>query len=475
MMLGARVEISGVTFGEFSAARDPGSRYLENWTDISISKGRFRMGGRFSLHQPPASFGRQDTTWGLTHRFVEYQNGGFKFRIGNFYTLLGRGLVLRAFDHQSLRWDSNIDGAKLDYANRFYEIELLGGRPRKTRLSEQEMSKNTPATGKKLPALYGGQVRLKPLQSIHLGATGVYTEPGAAATEGFFRGSVFSELFSEFGTAYGEFAQVKYPAGQNPEYGRSLYVSASTMLGYLGLAGEYKLYKNFAVFDGLLSNPPTATREHLFTLLNRHQLVQNLQDERGYAFEMNYPFFEMGLLTASFSRTTDSRFNNMLQEAYSQLEIDDLLNGEWIFAGALQKEYSKRYLHAVVYTAQQLSRFYALLFTFEHLHARDRATEPDRMFYDQLLTIGLSKSPRWTLSLITEHSTDFTVDPAYQPGNTPVRHFYWNGGQLDVNIYRNFDLSIFAGKRRKGKLCAGGVCVVKPELEGVEVTLTGRF
>ncbi len=75
-----------------------------------MGKDGFRTGGRFSLHQPPASFGRQDTTWGPAHRFVEYRAHGFSARVGNFYALLGRGLVLRSYDSRTLRWVPNIDG-----------------------------------------------------------------------------------------------------------------------------------------------------------------------------------------------------------------------------------------------------------------------------------------------------------------------------------------------------------------------------
>jgi hypothetical protein len=112
---------------------------------------------------------------------------------------------------------------------------------------------------------------------------------------------------------------------------------------------------------------------------------------------------------------------------------------------------------------------------FEHLHARDRATEPDRMYYDQILNVGLSRAPGWTLSFVGEHSTDHTIDANYTPGKAETRHFYWSGGQLDLQLFDRLDLSLFAGRRRQGKICIGGVCVVKPELEGFEATLTFRF
>ena len=51
----------------------------------------------------------------------------------------------------------------------------------------------------------------------------------------------------------------------------------------------------------------------------------------------------------------------------------------------------------------------------------------------------------------------------------------WGGLQTDVQALGGLHLTLFAGTRRKGKVCAGGICVQRPPLSGVEGTVRYRF
>ncbi len=472
----SQIKVAGNIHTEYASANEEDSRFLENWTDLSLSKGAWRVGGRFSIHQPPAVFSQQDTTWGLAQRYAEYSKSGLNIRVGNLYGLLGRGLVLRSFDNRTLRWDSSIDGAKIDYRHDFFDTKILAGKPRISRLENVDLLDTEPsASGKTFPTIYGGEVRLKPVTQFHLGTTYMYSSKASNQTEGYHRGSVFAELNLDLGSLYGEYASLPYPDSYDQENGSAFYVSGNTFVGDLGILAEYKSYQNFAFQDGLMNNPPTMTREHLFTLLNRNQLVQNANDESGYFVELTYPLFEDGIFTTSYSNITDEMNQNVYQNIYGQFEKDSFLGGSWIWATGHQEEFTRRYLNFVSSATYELGGDYSLKMIYEHLHGKDSATEPDRQYYDQLVTIGLSKAPMWTLSFMGEHSTDHTVDNNYFPGRAKTKHFYWAGGQLDLSLFDNFNISIFGGKRRQGKICIGGVCVVKPELNGVEVTGIWRF
>jgi hypothetical protein len=46
---------------------------------------------------------------------------------------------------------------------------------------------------------------------------------------------------------------------------------------------------------------------------------------------------------------------------------------------------------------------------------------------------------------------------------------------LDLTVGDNHNLSLGVGSRRKGKVCAGGICVDKPALDGFEIKLLSRF
>lgn len=472
----AQIKISGKSYSEAAIADSSDSEFTESWNELNINWNAFRLGFSVSVHEPAAQFGDQHDVWGLEQRFIEYKNNNFSICLGNFYSLLGRGLTMRSFENRTLRWDSNLDGTKINYNHDFFDIQLLAGKPRRTRLDVNKLNKkDPPAAGEKLPAQYGGEIKLNAIANTQIGGTYVYAEADELNDTGFHRGSVFGEVNLDLGSLYAEYAAIPYPGSYNQDNGKALYLSGNLFLDDLSILGEYKYYKNFGFYNGLLNNPPTVIFEHLFTLLNRHQLVQDVNNEKGYLIELSYPVLEDGVAKAGFCQTNNHQGEKVYRDVYGQFEMEEFFGGEWLWAAGYQTESTSNYLNLVTSANYGLSDYYSIKLVYEHLAARDEGTEPDRQYYDQLITIGLSKAPDWTLSFIGEHSTDHTVAKNYVPGKAKTKHFLWAGGQLDISLFNHIDLSIFGGTRQKGKICIGGVCVNRPELKGVEVTLTARF
>lgn len=475
-ILPGKIEFSGNTDFEYAYSDSNTSRYFENWTDLILSKGGLRLGVQFVVNEPPASFSAQDTVIGFAQRYLEYRKGGLYLRAGNFYSLLGRGLVLRTFDSRTLRWDSNIDGVKAEFRHSLFDVQGIYGKPRKTRLDYEELNDTEPgAMGVRFPALYGGELKIKPASQFALGGTYVSQSPSKGENiDNTQRGSVFGEVNLDFASFYGEYGKSKTPQVNNPEVkGDAIYASANLFFGALSLLGEYKKYDNFAFESGLLNNPPTAIREHLFTLLNRHQLVQNADDEQGYLVGLDYPVIDGGILSLNYSHTENLADKLVYEDVYGQFEWDEFLGAEWTWGAGRQRDEVARYLNFVNSTSYQFTDYYSVNLIFEHQHAKvygnNKFTE--RQYYNQLLTLSLNRAPLWSLSFLGEQSTDQFADPKHPDRE---RHF-WAGGQLDLKILERIDLSIFGGARREGKICIGGVCVVKPELQGVEVTLIARL
>jgi hypothetical protein len=46
---------------------------------------------------------------------------------------------------------------------------------------------------------------------------------------------------------------------------------------------------------------------------------------------------------------------------------------------------------------------------------------------------------------------------------------------LYIRLPHIFELTAFAVKRRKGKICVGGICLNKPAFEGIEFRIANRF
>ncbi len=447
--LNAQVQVSGNNYLEYSTNNEKDTTAFENWAEAQVTYlQKYRVGLRYEIHQPPQTFSFDTSGHGIYQRYAEYRGGSINVRAGNFYALLGRGLVLRSYENRTLRWDTNIDGVKLDAHHSLIDIKLLAGRPRDR-------------SGVRHRALTAGEITLKPLRLIHFGATYLSTHLPSVQNGRVNWGSLYTEVNHKFGSLYGEYARKDVPGVSDA--GDAVYLNGNLFIGALSLQVELKDYDRFDVTEGVTyNNPPLVAQEHLFTLLNRHQLVQNANDERGFLAQISYPVIEDGVLTLNASQTERHNRQKLYQEFFAQFDWLSSFGWEFLWVISRQQDASARYLNFVSSTSIDFSNYNALKLVYEHQHTRVLLS--DRQFYSQAVQISFSHAPTWTVSFLGEHSTDQFAN-----------RNYWAGLQLDVNFLKNFDLSVFGGTRRKGKICAGGVCVVKPELEGLEVLLISRF
>jgi len=440
-------QLQGNLYTEYSVDREYKKRYFENWTDFYLKKDEWRVGFRYEIHTPPYAFSQQEPGQGIYQRFIEYKNGGFTGTVGNFYAILGRGLVLRSYENRNLRWDTNLDGLKFDFKHTYADILLLGGRMRDL-------------TGKRYDeSIQGGEVRVKPFRQWHVGTTYMVTTlTGRGEMQ---TGSAFTQLNFKNVKFYTEYAMNDHP--DRPKKGRAAYASGNLLIESFSLSAEVKDYRHFRLEEGLVyNNPPTVVREHLFALLNRHQLVQDANDEQGFLLEASYPVVGTGILTLNYNYTRNHDRLKLYQEMYGQFEWDYPEDWQWIWAAGREEDLEARYLNFVHSASWHFAEHDAVKVILEHQHSKIKLT--DRQFYSQMVTLSYSRSPKYTISLIGERSTDQTSDKKF-----------WGGVQADWNVYGKTDLTIFAGSRREGKICAGGVCVQKPEFKGVEVTLSAKW
>ncbi len=450
-ILSAQIQWNGQQYTEYSIDRRHDQRFFESWTDVAIKYDRWRLGLRYEIHTPPQLFSQQDEGQGIYQRFLEYRNGGLTMTMGNYYAMLGRGLTLRSFENRPLRWDNNIDGLKFDLKTKFADVLLLGGKMRDLK-------------GDRYESLQGGEVRIKPVPKWHIGTTLITTSlPGRGDMTA---GSGFTQLNLKNLKWYTEIALLKHPddpAGFHFNDRHAFYTSANLLINAFSLSAEFKDYEKYSLQEGLIfNNPPTVIREHLFTLLNRHQLVQNANDERGYLLEASYPVLENGILTLNTNHTWNKNDQDLCREFYGQFEWDYPENWKWIWAAGQQKDLEARYLNLVNSTSWIYDEHYAVKFIAEHQHVKIGLT--DRMFFSQAFTLSLSRANRFTVSVLAERTTEQDLNKKF-----------WAGLQVDAHVAGQFDITVFGGTRREGKICAGGICVQKPEFKGLEVTLIAKL
>ena len=453
--LQAQIELSGNNYLEYSNDVDLDTVYFEDWTDLSLGYKNWRLGVRYEFHLPPQPYSQDSVGQGISQRFLEYKKDGLTFTIGNFYSLFGRGLVLRSFENRMLRWDTNIDGVKFEYYHDFIDFQILGGTPRDRR-------------GRRREVLQGGTFTLKPLQMVYLGSS--YVTSDLQSHGRVHWGAVHAGLNFDWGNFYAERAFKDFPDSELE--GEAFYGMGNLFWGPFTALVEYKDYDQYDLTERTseknppseltYNNPPAVCREHLFTLMNRHQLVQNANDEKGYLVELTYTYQDALVLTVNHSKTENHQGLMLYHEYFGQLEWDPSYTLNFAGGAGEQKDPEARYLNLVGTAKYGFSDYYSAKMIIEHQHVTIQYN--DRQFYNQMYTFSFDRSPRFTISVLGERSTDQETDKDL-----------WLGGQLDIHFLDDFDLTIFGGARREGKVCIGGVCVFRPEFEGIELRLINRF
>ena len=107
---------------------------LENWTDLSYQRNFFQSGLRYEINRPPDPFIYPIDTllkeYELTFAFAEFAYKNLTARVGNYYSMFGRGLILRTYEDRNLRVDNNIMGAQINMEGAAYKIQTIAGKMR---------------------------------------------------------------------------------------------------------------------------------------------------------------------------------------------------------------------------------------------------------------------------------------------------------------------------------------------------------
>jgi len=441
---------------EYSSNRKTHQDIFHNWTDLDLGYGIYTVNLRYEAHQPD--------DWGQTWQKLSFRNLGLsseflEITAGNYYVIFGRGLILRSYENRDLRYDNNLDGVKGVIDLDGFDLTMLGGTAmgKYDRLTDPLHAVDGKIAFTDWMTLGGSYLRTN------------ITDVGLVRLSGGNASLSFPHV--DF---YAEYAEKYNPSGQYiPEDGKGLYLSTNLYTSGAGLTLEFKDYDRFDFTnqDVAFNNPPTLAREHTYTLLNRHAYVLNLYDERGIQAEVTSSPVDQLSLLANYSYTTDRDDRLVFSEGYGELEYDyqdkATLKGGFSRAENKREEGSPVRLAPVVDLVYCLSEITSINFVLEHLYTEKY--DGKLTYYDQILSLSLSQSPYVSLTFTHERTTEWETVEDWSGSKN------WFIGTLDLAMGDNHNLTLSIGSRRKGKVCAGGVCVDKPALDGFEIKLLSRF
>ena len=440
---------------EFTNWEEYGRQIVENWTDMSYQRDFFQLGMRYEINRPPDPFiFPRDSlleNFELTYRYAEFYYKDFTATVGNFYTMFGRGMVLRTYEDRNLRVDNNLEGIKAEHTTAFCSIQALAGKMRDKYNRRHEF-------------VYGLDVEATPVSSLSVGASFLQQENNPTARS---ISALRLNYFWDWGDLYAEVAKPE----QSERW--SHYYSANGFIGNFTLTLEYKNYQRLGFKNRYAADynaAPSLTREHSFTMLNRHPHALNMDDEKGWQVEVTWSPIPTWDVTANRCQTLSQAGQRIFEEVYLeshnfwlQEKMESRLAAAWTFDFATNTEN----ITTIIDPQISLSARHQLHLSWQHQHTKNLFDKSE--FDSELLQIEFSHSPYGSIALVGEYTNK------NQLINVDMERHTWLYGQVTLNLWQNQELQLLYGSRQEGFVCVGGICRYEPEFRGFEVRMVNRF
>lgn len=463
----------------------------------------FAAGGRFELDRSSddrPDQGRLAAYDRVTQRWAAWEGPHADLRVGNFYTLLGHGLLHRSWELPGVVYDESgsrtryaaardLDGA-IAHANAGpLAAQLFGGR-----VNDATVSPASEALGldRYQGFLQGAQLESRLPRGGRVGAAWTHFSfgdaPAREAATGFFGfdplalagvRTLAAPLYFEYAEANATPARwAKLRRG--PEVPHAMYGSLDLLWNAFTLAAEFKDYDHFRLGT---NDPPSLVREHSAPLLNRTTHVLDAEGETGFALEGSAPATRWAAITANFSRSDGAPGIRRLrfEERYAELRVAPPDSDLWDASVFTDRGFdtfdfvSDR--HAVGLLAGcRLPRGFSLALDAERTRSvRAPFFGAPVAFEDRLLAFTCSRSGWGSAGVSFTRTTDPQDLPTDDLGAPTKRSVVFTGVNASAEIDARNRLTLFAGRRRGGRACTSGTCYEVPSLDGAELRWETRY
>ena len=471
---------------------------LYDQVNVDFVQGGVRLGARFELNQNS----QDENAYRLfTQRYAEWSDDILRGRIGNLYTILGRGLLHRSFELPGVVLDDiatrsryapsrDVDGALVEAHKGPVAARLFGGSP--------SSGDRSPVTEElfDLPLhqgqLGGGQLAVAPWRALEVGAAylraSLTTGPGSSREDEFASGFLRADPLALAGVRtvsapfYVEYARQDAGAGEwfdlatGDDVPHALYAGANALWGPLALSAEWKDYRDFRLG---YNDPPSLVREHSWALLNRNTHVLNATDEEGYQLEGSYARPGLGAVIVNRSRA-DGEFglqSRRFEETYAELHADPIGAWRWepiVFYDGGRDGFQFvewRDVYGGALTVIPLHPF-SLAADFQTQYAR-RTGEVE--FNDQYASVSVARAGWGSVGVVWERSTDPAQEDFDDLATPGIQARTWLAGVAAARLSDHHEATLFAGERRGGPACTAGTCYEVQPFVGLELRLVSRF
>ena len=207
-----------------------------------------------------------------------------------------------------------------------------------------------------------------------------------------------------------------------------------------------------------------------------------MDDEKGYLLDLsaNTPLGSF-LVSYTLSESLDGEPSET-DYAETFLEWDQFFSGNFLLSAHAIVDYQEQKVGSPLGSLVDENyltlagdlrlglKSYELMFEWEHQH-KDSGYVGE--FDDDLIVAEIIAPNGWSISVLSEF-LNWTEDQQILQAEEEIRES-WSGVQLAGPIGDMHEIRFFAGGRRAGYICIGGVCRYEPAFDGVELTLLTRF
>jgi hypothetical protein len=500
--------------------------YFEELGDVRLFVNDFVFGIRYE-YDKPIEFGT--SVKGISRRFIEYNKEGFNVRAGNFYELFNKGLSLNAFENRGLGFNTQLDGVKINYKNTWGKKQLnasiLGGDLEYNDYLNPGRIENYTLRGGNINF---SPLRLFTVGGSYLSVTGGIPSGNTVTNikAEIFEGNLAFQY--KFLNLFGSYANKKTITEPNSLYPNSLrprgdggYGSITISRPGFGMTIDYKNYRfNVTTPDERstsnptkalpFQNPPTVVKEHSWTLLTRYPHITDFNDEVGFqvdafyspkenlTFNLNaslasrhYDYYDsdsgVGILYKRIDRKTN--YIPSTEDAFSPywevyLETEYYYKEHTKIKFALSRQYSVLYsidnpsasdkiktTTIPVELRHDFKKIYSVKLIAEqqwvYNSARTVTPEEDlRSFYNEFISLSISRSP----SLILNFNAEFSTDKEDASGKKS-----WMQGELTYKFSSANSVTLSYGSERGGLKCSSGICRYVNPFNGFRLMVINNF
>ena len=420
-----------------------------------------------------------------------------KARIGNYYEIFGKGILLRGFELPGFIYEGLISrnqkriiqdfsGQLLVLQPGAWTIKLLNAKP-----VDPLQQPDNRIVERYVGRLSGVEVDVALPAGVSLG--GAYLEHRNEVADPFDvslsikRQAAYATRFMQWNAwdvlkktgienASAEF-YMEYATRQGADQFGNLgadvphgfYSSGNFTYGKLGLSLEYKDYNDFNL---IFNDPPPGIRESSEFLLNRATHTLEAESETGYQIEAFYAPGRQTRIVANYSLARnffDFGIRQLFQERYLAFEFRGNLWSSQFFIDSGQDTQVGE-LERI--TGGMLTSYHLERGTTLALDLQMQGIQPEfgRYFRNQYLSLKVQDIRSFSFAFSIERTQDPDVlNEAEKSAD------YLLSATVGWQPSFRHNLQLFAGKRRSGTYCDHGFCVEVLDFEGIELRMETRL